>query len=65
MVGSGALAGLAGVILASQFGAATDRGVAGNSSRSPRIVGTLLNGVGSVGATLAGALLLADGCSIS
>lgn len=62
-VGSGALAGLAGVILASQFGAGQPtEGVGWELFAIASVVvgGTLLTGgSGSVGATLAGALLLA------
>ncbi|MDX0775603.1 ABC transporter permease [Sinorhizobium medicae] len=61
--GSGALAGLAGVILASQFGAGQPtEGVGWELFAIASVVvgGTLLTGgSGSVGATLAGALLLA------
>lgn len=60
---SGALAGLAGVILASQFGAGQPtEGVGWELFAIASVVvgGTLLTGgTGSVGATLAGALLLA------
>ncbi len=60
---SGLLAGLAGVILASQFGAGQPtEGVGWELFAIASVVvgGTLLTGgVGSVGATLAGALLLA------
>ncbi|OBZ97520.1 sugar ABC transporter permease (plasmid) [Pararhizobium polonicum] len=60
---SGALAGLAGVILASQFGAGQPtEGVGWELFAIASVVvgGTLLTGgAGSVGATLAGALLLA------
>ena len=60
---SGALAGLAGVILAAQFGAGQPtEGVGWELFAIASVVvgGTLLSGgVGSVGATLAGALLLA------
>ena len=60
---SGALAGLAGVILASQFGAGQPtEGVGWELFAIASVVvgGTLLTGgSGSVGATLAGALLLA------
>ena len=59
---SGALAGLAGVILAAQFGAGQPtEGVGWELFAIASVVvgGTLLTGgVGSVGATLAGALLL-------
>lgn len=62
-LGSGALAGLAGVILASQFGAGQPtEGVGWElfSIASVVVGGTLLTGgSGSVAATLAGALLLA------
>ncbi|GCA50501.1 ribose transport system permease protein RbsC [Sinorhizobium sp. KGO-5] len=62
-VGSGALAGLAGVILASQFGAGQPtEGVGWELFAIASVVvgGTLLTGgSGSVGATFAGALLLA------
>lgn len=62
-LGSGALAGLAGVILASQFGAGQPtEGVGWELFAIASVVvgGTLLTGgSGSVGATLAGALLLA------
>lgn len=62
-IGSGALAGLAGVILASQFGAGQPtEGVGWELFAIASVVvgGTLLTGgSGSVGATLAGALLLA------
>lgn len=62
-IGSGALAGLAGVILASQFGAGQPtEGVGWELFTIASVVvgGTLLTGgSGSVGATLAGALLLA------
>jgi ribose transport system permease protein len=62
-VASGALAGLAGVILASQFGAGQPtEGVGWELFAIASVVvgGTLLSGgAGSVGATLAGALLLA------
>ena len=60
---SGVLAGLAGVILASQFGAGQPiEGVGWELFAIASVVvgGTLLTGgKGSVGATLAGALLLA------
>jgi galactofuranose transport system permease protein len=60
---SGALAGLAGVILAAQFGAGQPtEGIGWELFAIASVVvgGTLLTGgVGSVGATLAGALLLA------
>ncbi len=62
-VTSGLLAGLAGVILASQFGAGQPtEGVGWELFAIASVVvgGTLLSGgVGSIGATLAGALLLA------
>jgi ribose transport system permease protein len=62
-VASGALAGLAGVILASQFGAGQPtEGVGWELFAIASVVvgGTLLTGgAGSVGATLAGAMLLA------
>jgi ribose transport system permease protein len=61
-IGSGALAGLAGVILAAQFGAGQPtEGVGWELFAIASVVvgGTLLSGgVGSVGATLAGTLLL-------
>jgi ribose/xylose/arabinose/galactoside ABC-type transport system permease subunit len=61
-VASGALAGLAGVILASQFGAGQPiEGVGWELSAIASVVvgGTLLTGgLGSVGATLAGVMLL-------
>lgn len=61
--GSGLLAGLAGVILASQFGAGQPtEGVGWELFAIASVVvgGTLLTGgVGSIGATLAGAVLLA------
>ena len=61
-VASGALAGMAGVILASQFGAGQPiEGVGWELSAIASVVvgGTLLTGgLGSVGATLAGVLLL-------
>jgi len=61
-LGSGGLAGLAGVILASQFGAGQPiEGVGWELFAIAAVVvgGTLLTGgVGSVGATLAGVLLL-------
>jgi ribose/xylose/arabinose/galactoside ABC-type transport system permease subunit len=62
-IASGALAGLAGAILASQFGAGQPtEGVGWELFAIASVVvgGTLLTGgAGSVGATLAGALLLA------
>jgi galactofuranose transport system permease protein len=62
-IASGMLAGLAGVILASQFGAGQPtEGVGWELFAIASVVvgGTLLTGgVGSIGATLAGALLLA------
>ena len=62
-VASGALAGLAGVILASQFGAGQPtEGIGWELFAIASVVvgGTLLSGgAGSVGATLAGAMLLA------